>query len=94
MKSNTIILILATLVVAAGAYWYFFTDTGNEPPLTPSVTQSQAQVQFQVLLGELQPISFNTGIFSDPRFVALVDLSTPITPETMGRLDPFAPVGR
>jgi len=40
----------------------------------------------------LQPITFNTGIFSEPRFMALVDLATPITPETVGRFDPFAPV--
>jgi len=91
MKSNTI-LILATLIVAAGAYWYFFTGTGNEPPLTTEVTESQAQLQFQILVGQLQPISFNTSIFSDPRFLALVDLTTPITPETAGRPDPFAPV--
>ncbi len=92
MKSNTIILIVATLIVAAGAYWYFFTDTGNEPSITAEVPGNQAQLQFQLLLGELQPISFNTSIFSDTRFLSLVDLTTPITPETTGRLDPFAPV--
>ena len=92
MKSNTLILILATLIVAAGAYWYFFAGKGNEPPLTAGPAVSQAQLEFQTLLGELQPISFNTSIFLDPRFMALVDLTTPITPETVGRLDPFAPV--
>ena len=92
MKPNTTILIIATLVVAAGAYWYFFTGTGNEPPLTASSAENEAQAQFQMLVSELQPISFNTSIFSNPRFMALVDLATPITPETMGRLDPFAPI--
>ncbi len=92
MKSNTLILIVATLIVACGAYWYFFTDTGNEPSLTTGQTASQTQIEFQTLLGELQPISFNTAIFLDPRFKSLVDLTTPITPETIGRLDPFAPV--
>jgi hypothetical protein len=92
MKANTTILIIATLVVAGGAYWYFFTGTGNEPSLTPETTQNQTQLQFQLLANQLQPISFNTGIFSDPRFMALADLTTPITPETVGRPDPFAPV--
>ncbi len=92
MKSNTIILIVATLVVALGAYWYFFTGTGNELPLTAGVADNQAQTQFQTLVSQLQPISFNTAIFSKPTFMSLVDLSTPITPETAGRLDPFAPV--
>ena len=92
MKSNTIILIISTLIVAAGAYWYFFTGTGNEPPLTTTVVGSESEAQFQTLVGELQPVSFNTSIFSDARFMALIDLATPVTPEDAGRVDPFAPV--
>lgn len=92
MKSNTVILIIATILVAAGAYWYFFTGTGNEPPLTAISTENQAQTRFQTLVSELQPVSFDTSFFSDPRFMALVDLATPVAPETAGRLDPFAPV--
>lgn len=90
-NSNTILLIVATLVVAAGAYWFFFTGTGNQPPLTATVTQNQAQSQFQRLVSEL-PIAFDTRIFSDPNFMALIDLATPVAPETVGRLDPFAPI--
>jgi len=92
MKSNTTLLIIVTLLVAAGAYWYFFTGTGNQPPLSQSAPANQAQTRFQALVSELQPISFNASIFSDARFNALVDLSTPISLETPGRLDPFASV--
>ncbi|HEY4500857.1 MAG TPA: hypothetical protein VJI70_01130 [Candidatus Paceibacterota bacterium] len=92
MKSNTAILIIVTIVIAASAYWYFFTGAGNEPPLTALSEENRAQTRFQTLVGELQPVSFNVGFFSDPRFMALVDLATPIAPETAGRLDPFAPV--
>jgi hypothetical protein len=92
MKSNTITLIIATLVVAAGAYWFFFTGTGNEVPLTVQTVDNQAQTRFQTLVGELQRISFNVSIFSDSRFGALIDLATPVIPETVGRLDPFAAV--
>lgn len=92
MKPNTIILIVITFFIAIGAYWYFFTGTGNKPPLTILSTTNQSQTRFQTLVSELQPVSFNTDIFSDPRFTALVDLATPIAPETAGRLDPFAPV--
>lgn len=90
MKSNTTILIITTLIVAGGAYWYFFTGTGNEAPLTVLPTDNQAETRFQTLVSELQPVSFNTDIFSEPSFMALVDLTTPIAPETVGRLDPFA----
>ena len=92
MKTNTIILIVAALIVAAGAYWYFFTGTGNEAPLSVLSTENQAQTRFQTLVSELRPVLFNTNIFSEPRFMALIDLATHIAPETAGRLDPFAPV--
>ncbi|NNM83699.1 hypothetical protein HKL94_00555 [Candidatus Parcubacteria bacterium] len=93
MKSNTIILIVITLAITAGAYYYFFTGTGNQPPLTTSTSFGNVpQAQFQTLVAELQPISFDTSIFSDPRFMALIDLATPIAPEAAGRPDPFAPI--
>ncbi len=92
IDSNTIILILITLLVAFGAYWYFFVESGNQPPLAPTVAENEAQMQFQILASELQPIAFDTRIFSDPRFVALVDLATPVAPESVGRLDPFSPL--
>ena len=63
MKSNTILIGAVTLIIAAGAYWYFFTGTGNQQPLTASTSANQAQTQFQTLASELQPISFDTSIF-------------------------------
>ncbi len=92
-NSSTILTILATLILAAGAYWYFFTGTGNQQPLTATGSNTnEAQARFQTLIGELQSISFDTTIFSDPRFNALVDLTTPVSPEPTGRPDPFAPI--
>lgn len=92
MKSNPVSLIIVTLVVAAGVYWYMATGSGEQPALTASSPLNAAQTQFQVLVSELQPISFNSAIFSDPNFMSLVDITTPVTPETPGRLDPFAPI--
>ncbi len=92
-SSNTIFLIVASLVVAGGLYWYFFTGSPeSEGSLVTGFAQSQAQAQFETLIGELGPISFDLTILSDPRFNALVDLATPITPEPVGRKDPFAPI--
>ena len=93
ITSNTTLIVIGALIVAAGAYWYFFTGTGNEIPLTSlDASTNQEQTQFQALVNELQPISFNTDILSDPRFNVLVDLRTPVIPESVGRLDPFAPI--
>mgnify|MGYP001578910705 CR=1 FL=1 len=94
MKPNIKILIAVTVVIAAGAYWYFFTGTENQTPLSALPVENQTQTQFQMLVSELQPISFSTTIFSDPRFMALVDLATPIESETAGRIDPFATVSK
>lgn len=86
--STTVLLIIAAIVVAGGAYW-FFTGGSEEPPLSAGI-QNEAQTRFKLLVSQLQPISFDTDIFSDPNFMALVDLATPIAPETSGRVDPFA----
>jgi hypothetical protein len=91
MKSNTIILIALTVIIAGVAYWYFATKTGNDVPVTASTTTAPS-TQFQGLLSELRSISFDTTIFSDTRFISLVDLTVPVTSEPPGRLDPFAPV--
>ena len=91
LNTNTILIILGTLVIAAGAYWYFSSGTGNDLPLTTTTVENQAQAQFQLLSGQL-PTSFDTSIFSNPSFRVLIDLATPITPESSGRLDPFATI--
>ncbi|MSU74655.1 hypothetical protein EXS57_02655 [Candidatus Kaiserbacteria bacterium] len=92
MKSTTILIVTGALIVAGIAYWFFFTNTGNEAPLSTDTPTNQAQIQFEALIGELQPISFNTKIFTDVRFNALVDITTPVSPESSGRLDPLAPL--
>lgn len=84
------LIILAALVVAAGAYWYFFSGSSSESPLSIDVPENAVQTQFRSLTSKLQPISFDTSIFLDPRFNALVDLTTPISIEPSGRSDPFA----
>lgn len=96
MKFNFNILIIGagTLILAAGAYWYFFTGTGNDSPLTASQQPNEAQSRFETLISELQPITFDLSIFNDPRFQSLSNISTPITPEPAGRSDPFSTLGR
>ncbi len=92
MKSNPVPLIIVTLLVVGGVYLFISSGSGDQPALTSSNTENVAQTQFQVLVSELQPISFNTAIFSDTNFTTLVDITTPVMPEAPGRLDPFAPI--
>lgn len=90
MNSNTT-LIIVTLLIAAGAYWYFFIDTGNDAPLTTTTSDNIEEARFRELIVKL-PVSFNSAIFSDPRFEALVDITTQVAPEAAGRTDPFAAI--
>lgn len=92
INTTTITLIVLAILIVLGGYWYFSAQSGNQLPLTTDATVNEAQAHFQALVSELQPISFDTKIFSDVRFNALVDLATPVTPEPTGRIDPFAPV--
>lgn len=93
MKSNTIIILVLTLLLGGGVYWYISSkDAVPEPALSTGASVNTAQVRFQTLLNQLTPITFDTSIFSDPRFNSLVDITTPVTPEPAGRPDPFAPV--
>lgn len=94
MKFTTknILIVVAALVVFGGLYWYYFAGSSIEPSLTASGPDTAVEARFTSILGQLQPISFDTSIFSDARFAGLVDLATPITPEGSGRIDPFAPI--
>jgi hypothetical protein len=91
-NSSVVLITVGALVVAGAAYWYFFTGTGNQAPLTADVEQTAAQSQVKSLVSQLQSIKFDTTIFEDPSFIALVDLRTPVTHEAAGRPDPFAPI--
>ncbi len=96
MKSNTITVIIVTILLIGGAYWYFVSGTGNQQTLTvmssDNSQQTDSQKQFQALVKKLHKISFNTSIFSNPKFRALINITTPIAPESLGRLDPFASI--
>lgn len=95
MKINTTTLLIALLALGllAGGYYYFSSGSGGTTPLSASAPGSVAEEQFIALVSQLGSVSFDTSIFSDPRFIALVDLATPLAPEASGRTDPFAPIG-
>ncbi len=89
LSAKNLSYIIAGIAVLGGLYWYFFSGT-PQPSLTATAPASADQAAFQSLVGQLAPISFDTSIFSDPKFAALTDLATPVTPEPAGRIDPFA----
>ena len=88
-------LLAATIVVIAAAIaWYFLSGSSSpeavlmtEVPTVPAEAQQLIQS-----LAALRAVELDGAIFSNPAFRALRDFSTPITPEPVGRENPFAPL--
>ena len=97
-KRNKIIAVVAGVVVLGIVGFLLF--SGQSTPSGSAISAdgtsagptTEAEQNFINLTAELNPISFDTSIFSDPRFTTLVDLHTVIVPEPVGRTDPFAPI--
>ncbi len=93
--SNTtkgVIAVLAVVVLLGAGYMLFFSgNNATGAAVSDSGTPaSDAEVQFLQLSSQIGAVSFDTSIFSDPRFTSLVDIHTAILNEATGRTDPFA----
>jgi hypothetical protein len=91
MNTSTLIIIVTAFVVAGGAYYYIQQNT-VDASLTPSVADSNAQIEFQTLISQLQPVELDTKVLQDSRFLSLQDLTERVVMEQKGRPDPFAPI--
>jgi flagellar basal body-associated protein FliL len=96
MSRNSIILTVCLVIVAAGlGYYFLFFNSSSEASITVEAgAASDAELNFISLVGKLDPIVFDTTLLSDPRFLSRQNIRTAIIPETAGRKDPFAPLGR
>ena len=94
-KTKIIVAVLGIAVLLGAVYLLFFNNSSNTSAVSQSggAPTSPAQASFLDLSSQIEPITFDTSILSDPRFTSLVDLHTAILPEAAGRKDPFAPLG-
>ncbi len=91
-KNKGIIIGLGAVIILAVVYLLFFDKAPTADLTSSTTTGSPAELYFVNLSGELDDISFDTTVLTDPRFNALTDIRTAILPETSGRPDPFAPI--
>lgn len=91
-KNLPLVLGALAILVAVAAYLTLRPKPVEDVTVLDSGPGSVAQSTFLTLVAELDPISFNTGVLVDTRFLSLVDLRTAIIPETPGRTDPFGPL--
>ncbi|HEY4489181.1 MAG TPA: hypothetical protein VJA87_01730 [Candidatus Paceibacterota bacterium] len=96
LSRKNLLTIASALIVLLGGFYYFFfvTSSSDETILTAGAPASEAEVSFITLVGQLDPIEFDTRILEDTQFTALVDIRTEVVPEPQGRTDPFGPLGR
>lgn len=94
MKStlNNILAIGGFLLLVGFAY-YLYTQQGsgvlNNTSTSLNTINTARSNQIVQRLSSIKEISLNGDIFSDPEFRALQDYSTPITPSSVGKSNPF-----
>jgi hypothetical protein len=89
-KSNIVLAVVAGLTFVGAIYYYFFYNKDTGSAVTAAAPASSAELDFVNLAGQIDTISFDPAIFSDPRFTRLTDIHTIVVPEASGRRDPFA----
>jgi len=95
MNQKTLIAVIVIIIGLLGpAYFLFTSSSSNTDVVTATIPTSDAEAVFVNLASQLVPMTFDTSILSDPRFISLVDLHTAVLPEQKGRRDPFASFGR
>ena len=91
-KTQIVILIIVTALMAGGAYWYVGVYLKQEPTVSMQATPNAETAAFQVLAAQLKSVTLNTELFDMPTFKYLVDTSVTVLEEPHHRADPFAPV--
>ena len=87
----TIGIVVAALIVIGGIFWYS-SSSEEGPPISTFSEPGAPGNQFLELTRKLKSVKFPDTVFRNPRFEALIDITTPIMQEATGRTDPFAPI--
>ncbi len=93
IRNNLTAVLLFTACIA-GLYVYetYFTGGSSDVLTSSAATTTPASADILASLSNLQQVTLDPSIFSDPVFVSLVDFGIAIPPQPVGRSDPFAPL--
>ena len=100
-SNKTTLIIGAVIVLVAAGGWYFYSKGGSSASTsqliasTPGSESGTASVGAQVLgiLNSVSSIDIDAQFFSTPAYQSLMDYSMTVPPQSVGRQNPFAPVG-
>lgn len=90
--TTSVVTGIAIIAILILGYFYIVGTSTTARPLTTSSALSVSDIQIQSISSQLTSLSFDTGVFSDPRFIALKNINAPIVSEPIGRTNPFAPI--
>ncbi len=62
-----------------------------EPPIE-EVTDTTTEDKINLTLSKLEVMNFNLSVLSDPKFVTLKSIETPLLEASIGRKNPFAAI--
>ena len=88
---------IGAVIILFVVYAYLKDDSEQKPSLaaqTPVAPQSLPGSDIIALLVDLKAIKINSGFFTDQTFKSLIDFTTPLPSEPVGRTNPFAPVNQ
>lgn len=87
-------LIVSLIILGVLGYVVFTTIFSSEPPIVAEGVPVETVGQdILVLADKLNNIKIEKNIFSSPLFTNLIDNTTPIADEPVGRINPFAKIG-
>jgi hypothetical protein len=93
ISQHKIISGIVLLLLIFAAWWEFTGNSSSQPVLTTSgIATSTQDAQLVSTLLQLQAVSLNGTILSDPGFLSLQDFTTQVVSEPLGRPNPFAPI--
>lgn len=91
-RTVAVIIFLVVVVGAAVAYTVMQDPNADATVTVEGAGTTASEANFITLASELDAIRFDTTILSDPRFLSLQNINTAITPEPVGREDPFGSI--
>jgi hypothetical protein len=96
IKQNKLLTIVAVVFIFGIALYTYSASSGSPGVsssglLATSDASSATSQQLLVVLANLRTIRLNQAIFSDPVFLSLADFGVVISPESVGRRNPFLP---
>ena len=94
--SRTTTILILVLVGSLGVMGIVLFNANKEDPAILAETEAtgESELVFVNLASQIDAITFNTALLSDPVFASLVDIRVAVIPEEQGRRDPFAVLGR